>query len=135
MKSVILKQMIDRSRVVYTYSQALHWCVGAASALADMHESDPMIIHRDLKCDNMLLTGSGECKIADLGLHALVQKQNTNLEGDDQIGRRSGSILKHSKSYEVIKQSRRSKVKDALSNAQAEFEAETGNAFWKMTGN
>ena len=38
-----------------------------------MHEHDPPIIHRDLKCDNIFVNGHlGQVKIGDLGLAAIL---------------------------------------------------------------
>ena len=142
LKSIILKQLINRSKVLYTYKQGLRWCHGIASALASMHSHDPMIIHRDLKCDNILLTNigdSGIAKIADLGLHALVEKpQNSTdtipeVDKDELSDIPNSPALKQMKPYEVVK-SRKSKNVNLLSNGQADMEAEVSMKFWKMTG-
>ena len=45
------------------------------SALTHMHEDDPVILHRDLKPDNVLLSRAGDkgaAKICDLGLACVV---------------------------------------------------------------
>ena len=52
-------------QVVYTYEDGLRWSIQIASALANLHAQRPLIIHRDLKLDNVLLTG-------DLGLRILI---------------------------------------------------------------
>ena len=109
LKSVILKQMINRTSVVYSFVQALQWCIHIASALEAMHTSSPMIIHRDLKSDNILLTDTSKhsiAKIADLGLHALVEKQEIKTEKIDGPDARS---FKQTKVYEVVVQARLSR--------------------------
>lgn len=45
-------------QVVYTYKDGLRWAMQIASALAHLHAQRPLIIHRDLKLDNVLLTGA-----------------------------------------------------------------------------
>lgn len=49
-------------QVVYRYEDGLRWALQIASALAHLHAQRPLIIHRDLKLDNVLLTGMRVCK-------------------------------------------------------------------------
>ena len=44
-------------QVVYTYKQGIRWCIQIAEGLQRLHNGSPMIIHRDLKLDNVLLAG------------------------------------------------------------------------------
>ncbi|KAK3256499.1 serine threonine-protein kinase [Cymbomonas tetramitiformis] len=49
------------------------WGRNILQGLVYLHNHDPPIIHRDLKCDNIFVNGhSGEVKIADLGLATLI---------------------------------------------------------------
>lgn len=46
-----------------------HWCRQILSGLKYLHNLNPPIIHRDIKCDNIFLDAtSGRVKIGDLGL-------------------------------------------------------------------
>lgn len=48
------------------------WCRQILKGLAFLHSRSPPIIHRDLKCDNIFITGNtGSVKIGDLGLATL----------------------------------------------------------------
>lgn len=48
------------------------WCRQILKGLLFLHTRQPPIIHRDLKCDNIFITGtSGSVKIGDLGLATL----------------------------------------------------------------
>ncbi|XP_033106465.1 serine/threonine-protein kinase WNK1-like isoform X2 [Anneissia japonica] len=48
------------------------WCKQILKGLHFLHTRQPPIIHRDLKCDNIFITGtSGSVKIGDLGLATL----------------------------------------------------------------
>ena len=48
------------------------WCRQILKGLHFLHTRQPPIIHRDLKCDNIFITGtSGSVKIGDLGLATL----------------------------------------------------------------
>ena len=47
------------AQVLYTYASALRWCHQISAGLAYLHSQRPMVIHRDLKLDNILLTGRG----------------------------------------------------------------------------
>ncbi|PRD29246.1 UNVERIFIED_CONTAM: wnk-1 [Trichonephila clavipes] len=48
------------------------WCRQILKGLHFLHSRQPPIIHRDLKCDNIFITGTtGAVKIGDLGLATL----------------------------------------------------------------
>ncbi|XP_022107254.1 serine/threonine-protein kinase WNK3-like [Acanthaster planci] len=48
------------------------WCKQILKGLHFLHTRSPPVIHRDLKCDNIFITGtSGSVKIGDLGLATL----------------------------------------------------------------
>ena len=49
--------VICAPQVVYTYKQGIQWCRQVAEGLQRLHTGSPMIVHRDLKLDNILLAG------------------------------------------------------------------------------
>ncbi|KAK9137343.1 hypothetical protein Sjap_007937 [Stephania japonica] len=52
-----------------------HWCRQILKGLLYLHNHDPPVIHRDLKCDNIFINGNqGLVKIGDLGLAAIRRK-------------------------------------------------------------
>lgn len=71
LKEMIVQQMCNRDKLVYSMKQAIGWLLDIASALHYLHEvCRPMIIHRDLKLENILLTkNSQNAKLCDFGLH------------------------------------------------------------------
>ncbi|RXG70488.1 Serine/threonine-protein kinase WNK1 [Armadillidium vulgare] len=71
MTSGTLKQYLRRLRKVNT-KVLKRWCQQILKGLAFLHSRSPPIIHRDLKCDNIFITGTtGSVKIGDLGLATL----------------------------------------------------------------
>ncbi|CAI5449235.1 unnamed protein product [Caenorhabditis angaria] len=51
------------------------WCRQILKGLSFLHSRSPSVIHRDLKCDNIFITGTtGSVKIGDLGLATLKNK-------------------------------------------------------------
>eukprot|EP01083_Nonionella_stella_P251060 866648_1 len=56
------------------------WCIQILDALHYLHSSSPVIIHRDLKCDNIFIDGpSGNITIGDLGLSTQYGKSSNIL--------------------------------------------------------
>uniref|UniRef100_A0A915DPJ5 non-specific serine/threonine protein kinase n=1 Tax=Ditylenchus dipsaci TaxID=166011 RepID=A0A915DPJ5_9BILA len=53
------------------------WCRQILKGLSFLHSRNPPVIHRDLKCDNIFITGTtGSVKIGDLGLATLKNKSH-----------------------------------------------------------
>lgn len=73
MSSGTLKEYLTRSRVM-KLKVIRRWCHNLLEAIAYLHEQDPPVMHRDLKCDNIFINGHvGEVKIGDLGLSGVKQ--------------------------------------------------------------
>ncbi|KAK4486551.1 hypothetical protein RD792_009236, partial [Penstemon davidsonii] len=52
-----------------------NWARQILRGLEYLHNNNPPVIHRDLKCDNIFVNGNhGEVKIGDLGLAAIMQQ-------------------------------------------------------------
>ncbi|KAJ1463194.1 kinase-like domain-containing protein [Pelagophyceae sp. CCMP2097] len=63
-----LKKFINKIKVV-RWKIVKRWCKQILRALAYLHAQEPIIIHRDIKCDNIFINGaSGDLRIGDLGL-------------------------------------------------------------------
>ncbi|XP_041047910.1 serine/threonine-protein kinase WNK2 isoform X2 [Carcharodon carcharias] len=71
MTSGTLKTYLKRFKVMKTKVMR-SWCRQILKGLYFLHTRAPPIIHRDLKCDNIFITGpTGSVKIGDLGLATL----------------------------------------------------------------
>jgi serine/threonine protein kinase len=143
LKSKILNQMVKRPQIVYTNVQALRWCLNIAEGVANMHSSVPMVIHRDLKTDNVLLTNHSNdavAKIADLGLHAMVNPTGAeDFNHVDDTAPSSGTPSENGgndvpgKPFKLAKSYKQAskEVGSPLRSGQAAAEDVT---LWKMTG-
>ena len=74
---VLITELLDRDLEKYVKSlcpekipfpETVSIMLDVAEGLAYLHGRDPPIVHRDLACKNVLLTGKRQAKIADLGL-------------------------------------------------------------------
>jgi WNK lysine deficient protein kinase len=73
------------------------WARQILMGLIYLHNHNPPIIHRDLKCDNIFINGhQGEVKIGDLGLATLLKQNNAK----SVIG--MFSILQHFSCYFLL---------------------------------
>ncbi|XP_052781477.1 uncharacterized protein LOC128218016 isoform X3 [Mya arenaria] len=74
MTSGTLKTYIKRFKKI-NMKVLKNWCRQILKGLQYLHTRTPPVIHRDLKCDNIFITGTtGSVKIGDLGLATLKNK-------------------------------------------------------------
>lgn len=77
----VLHQMFPSNssavEAAYSWKDALRWLQQIAGALKYLHGLRPMVVHRDLKLENLLLTGTNpakaDAKLADFGLCKLIK--------------------------------------------------------------
>jgi len=79
-----LNQAIHKNKVELPLPRLLQIAMDVAQGCHYLHRQKPMIIHRDLKSQNILLTGDGVAKIADFGLSRFFQQDVASMTG--QVG-------------------------------------------------
>ena len=76
LSSGTLKSFINKVQVI-RYKIAKRWAIQILKGLEYLHNNDPPIIHRDLKCDNIFINGtSGDLRIGDLGLSTVMSNKS-----------------------------------------------------------
>ncbi|GAX74900.1 hypothetical protein CEUSTIGMA_g2346.t1 [Chlamydomonas eustigma] len=72
---IVCRQM-ETDKELYRIEDAVRWLIGIAGGLKYLHQCQPMVIHRDLKLENIMLQGtdphSSTAKLTDFGLSAVV---------------------------------------------------------------
>lgn len=69
-----------KGRPVMDWGTRLKIAIGSAKGLSYLHEDcHPRIIHRDIKCANILLENNFEAKVSDFGLAKFTQDNNTHV--------------------------------------------------------
>ena len=79
-----LHQAIHKRNLVLPLPRVLQVAMDVAQGCHYLHRQKPMIIHRDLKSQNILLTAQGVAKIADFGLSRFFQQDVASMTG--QVG-------------------------------------------------
>lgn len=74
LRAKLEKQRRLKDEKLYSMSVGLKWLLDVANALAYLHGSEPLVIHRDLKLENIMLNADNVAKIVDFGLHKVVGK-------------------------------------------------------------
>jgi serine/threonine protein kinase len=65
---VDLLHLAQSRKINITWGLTLEIALGCAKACAYLHGLDPVILHRDIKAENLLLTETFGCKLSDFGL-------------------------------------------------------------------
>ena len=79
LSDLVQRQMLTPQYKIYSTNDALRWSIQIASALAYLHNSKPMLIHRDLKPDNIMLTKDlSSAKLIDFGLHSRIHRPDNH---------------------------------------------------------
>nr|GEU49544.1 probable serine/threonine-protein kinase PBL28 [Tanacetum cinerariifolium] len=72
-----------------TWIKRLQICIDVACGLAYLHagaQKNEMVIHRDINCANILLTGDWRAKISDIGLSSIKTKELNQSDRDNVAG-------------------------------------------------
>lgn len=72
--------LADDESLQLGWSERFEICLGVAKGLAYMHEeSNPRIVHRDVKASNILLDSDLVPKLSDFGLAKLYDDKKTHI--------------------------------------------------------
>ncbi|CAG9463490.1 unnamed protein product [Pedinophyceae sp. YPF-701] len=105
----------------YAWRDAARWLRQVAGGLAYLHASRPQVIHRDVKCENLLTSDQdlsrADVKIADFGLSKLVAQQT---EGTTRMLEQVGSQLDLQRVAEEIEEQEAAAAAAAAAEEAAE---------------
>ncbi|OQS05068.1 kinase [Thraustotheca clavata] len=69
-----LLKLVESKKVRTTWSLVLDIATDCANACAYLHSLEPIILHRDIKAENLLITELFRCKLSDFGLSRSLEK-------------------------------------------------------------
>ena len=70
-----LADILVKSKIIMNFSLKLKCIPDAAKGMNYLHNSNPIILHRDLKSDNLLVDANWNIKVADFGLTRFKSKK------------------------------------------------------------
>lgn len=89
LRDLVLKQMMEPMKSLYSIDDAIRWSLNIAQALKYLHSRRPTVMHRDLKLDNVLLTdrqvNRATAKLADFGLAKLMWNCKAECKGRQRL--------------------------------------------------
>ncbi len=117
-----LSQMMARKQGPFPADQVLTWGDQLLDALDYLHTQDPQIIHRDIKPQNLKLTGRGQIILLDFGL----AKGQT---GGVSVVTTSASIFGYTPNYAPLEQ-----IQGLGTDARSDIYALSATLYHLMTG-
>lgn len=81
-----LMVVLQDDTIELSFLSRLNLMIGIADGMSYLHSRNPIVIHRDLKSLNILITDDWNSKITDFGLSRLSAEHNTNAMMTGQIG-------------------------------------------------
>ena len=72
-----LAELLLNHAVPISFEQKLKFCQDAARGMLYLHSWNPVILHRDLKSDNLLVSVDWTVKVADFGLTRFLSEKKT----------------------------------------------------------
>jgi serine/threonine protein kinase len=83
-----LDKLLHRSGLALDLPKRIEFALDIARGMACLHAQQPIIIHRDLKTANLLVSARFEVKVADFGLSRI--KDATHVSAGRRAGGRAG---------------------------------------------
>ncbi|CAD7697144.1 unnamed protein product, partial [Ostreobium quekettii] len=86
LRDILIREMQEKhgTQHKYTLLEAAVWMLDVARGMAYLHGAEPVVMHRDLKLENIMLTDDGRAKIVDFGLHKVIDSWLREYVKDDE---------------------------------------------------